>query len=123
MDTASGFRVDTVSSGSMVILALYGELDISVQSPLMAEVDRVMQQRPLVLAIDLRGLTSMDSGGVQVLISAGRRSERDGQRFFIIREAPAIDRLLNACGLDGYFELVASPDQLPDGELVPGTGR
>ncbi len=122
-DATSGFRVDTISSGSMVILGLFGELDISGQSPLMAEVDRVMQRHPMVLAIDLRGLAFLDSSGVDVLISAGRRCQRDGQRFFVIRGAPAIDRLLNACGLDGHFELVASPDQLSDGELVLGAGR
>jgi hypothetical protein len=41
----------------------------------------------------------------------------------VIRGTPAVDRLLTACGLDGYFELVAGPDQLPDGEIVVATGR
>lgn len=122
-DTGSGFRVDTVSSGSMAIVALYGELDISVQPRLMDEIDRVLRRRPMVLAIDLRGLTFMDSSGIHVLTSTGRRSQRDGQRFFLIRGAPAIDRLLHACGLGGYFELVAGPDQLPDGEIVLASGR
>ena len=112
-DAASGFRVDTVSSGSMVILALHGELDISGQSPLMAEVDRVMQRNPMVLAIDLRGLAFMDSSGVDVLISAGRRCQRDGQRFFIIRGAPAIDRLLtpavSTAILSSWPALISSP--------------
>jgi anti-anti-sigma factor len=118
-DAATGFRVDTVSWGALSIVALHGELDLSVKSPLMAEIDRVLKQRPMILAIDLRGLSFMDSTGIHVLISTGRRCQDGGQRFFVIRGTPPIDRLLDACGLDGHFELVASPDQLPDGEILP----
>jgi anti-anti-sigma factor len=107
----------------MAIVAPYGELDISVQQRLTDEIDRVLQRCPMVLAIDLRGVTFMDSSGIHVLICAGRQCERGGQRFFVIRGTPAVDRLLTACGLDGYFELVAGPDQLPDGEIVVATGR
>ena len=103
MDTRSTFRVDALDSGSMSIIALHGELDVSVQQTLMAEIDRVLAKRPVVLAIDLRGLTFMDSSGVHALISTGLRCQEQGQRFFVIRGGGHIDRVLNACGLDGLL--------------------
>jgi anti-anti-sigma factor len=104
-----------------VIIALHGELDISARPRLAAEVDQVLTGRPLVLAIDLRGLSFMDSSGIHVMVTAGRRCQQRGQRFFLIRGGPQIDRLLAASGLEGYFETVDDPDQLADGALAAET--
>jgi anti-sigma B factor antagonist len=114
----TAFRVDSVASGPMSIIALQGEFDISVQDQLEVEIDRVLDGRPVILAIDLRGVSFMDSSGVHAMIAAGLRCERNGRRFLLIRGGPHIDRLLAACGLDGYFETVAGPDELPEGDLT-----
>ena len=80
----------------------------------MTEIDRVLSQRPVVLAIDLRGLSFMDSSGVHVLdLRPAGAARSSGQRFFVIRGGRHIDRLLTACGLDGYFEMVAGPISCP----------
>jgi anti-anti-sigma factor len=84
------------------------------------EIERVMARRPVVMAVDLRGLSFMDSTGVHALISTGLRCQEQGQRFFVIRGGPHIDRVLTACGVSGCFEMVAGPDQLPDGEIAFG---
>jgi len=122
MGTRSTFRVEALDWGSMSIIAPHGELDVSVQQTLLAEIDRVLAKRPVVLAVDLRGLTFMDSTGVHALISTGLRCQEQGQRFFVIRGGGHIDRVLNACGVDGCFEMVGGPDQLPDGEFTLSSG-
>ncbi len=122
MDARSAFRVDTLDWGSMWIVAPHGELDVSVQDRLLTEIDRVLAKRPVVLAIDLRGLSFMDSTGVHALIATGMRCQEHGQRFFVVRGGGHIDRVLTACGLEGCFEMVSSPDQLADGEIALGLG-
>lgn len=106
----------------MWIIGPQGELDVSVEEALMSEIDRVLAKRPVVLAVDLRGLTFMDSTGVHALISTGLRCQQHGQRFFVIRGGGHIDRVLSACGVDGCFEMVSGPDQLPDGEFTVSSG-
>jgi anti-anti-sigma regulatory factor len=64
----------------------------------------------------------VDASGVHALITAGRRCEARGRRFTVIRGGRQIDRLLTACGLDGYFDMVSDLDQLPDGELTAAAG-
>jgi anti-anti-sigma factor len=122
MDTRSTFRVEILDWGSMWIIALHGELDVSAQEALMGEIDAVLAERPVVLAVDLRGLTFMDSTGVHALISTGLHCQEHGQRFFVIRGGGHIDRVLSACGVDGSFEMVSGPDQLPDGEFTLTSG-
>jgi anti-anti-sigma factor len=123
MDTRSVFRVETLDWGSMSIIALHGELDVSAQPILTAELDRVLAKRPVVVAMDLRGLDFMDSTGVHVLISTGLHCQGQGQRFFVIRGGGHIDGVLTACGVEGCLEMVSGPDQLPDGEIAVGLAR
>jgi anti-anti-sigma factor len=118
MDTRSVFRAETLSAASMSIIALHGEVDLSAQAALNAEIDRVLASRPVVLAIDLRGLSFMDSSGVHALIATGLRCQQRGLRFFVIRGGPHINRLLSACGVEGCFEMVSGPDQLTDDAAV-----
>jgi anti-sigma B factor antagonist len=106
----------------MSILSPHGELDLAGVETLLSHVDWMLQDGQLVIAVDLRGLTFMDASGVHALITAGRRCEAHGRRFTVVRGARQIDRLLKACGLDGYFDMVSEPDQLPDGELMAAAG-
>ncbi len=113
----SPFHVECVTAGALSIVALQGELDISVRAKLVAAVDQVLAGGPLIVAIDLRGLRFMDSSGIHVLVSTGRRCQEHGQRFFLIRGDARIEHLLTVSGLDDYFEIVDEPDQLTDGDL------
>ncbi|HEX3834895.1 MAG TPA: STAS domain-containing protein [Solirubrobacteraceae bacterium] len=117
-----GFRIESTCAGAMSILSPHGELDLAGVETLLSHVDRLLQDGPLVIAVDLRGLTFMDASGVHALITAGRRCEAHGRRFTVVRGANQIDRLLKVCGLDGYFDMVSELDQLPDGELMAAAG-
>ena len=113
----SPFHVECTTAGALSIVALHGELDLSVRAQLIAAVDQVLAANPLIVAIDLRGLKFMDSTGIHVLVSTGRRCQEHGRRFFLIRGDARIERLLSVSGLDDYFEIVDEPDQLADGDL------
>jgi anti-sigma B factor antagonist len=112
----SPFYVECTTAGALSIVALHGELDISVRAQLIAAVDQILAADPLIVAIDLRGLKFMDSSGIHVLVSTGRRCQEHGRRFFLIRGDARIEHLLSVSGLDDYFEIVDEPDQLADGD-------
>jgi anti-sigma B factor antagonist len=112
----SPFHVECTTAGALSIVALHGELDISVRAQLIAAVDQILAANPLIVAIDLRGLEFMDSSGIHVLVSTGRRCQELGRRFFLIRGDARIEHLLSVSGLDDYFEIVDEPDQLTDGD-------
>lgn len=123
MDARSTFRVESLDWGPMWVIALHGELDISVRQPLMAEIHEVLANSPAILAIDLRGLSFMDSTGVHALMSTGLHCQEHGQRFFVIRGDKHIDFVLTAGGIDGWFEIVDTPDQLPDEAFASDRGH
>lgn len=109
-------------ASAMTILAVSGELDLAGAEVVLAYVDQALLHRPLVIAVDLRDLAFMDARGVQALVRAGERCQAGGRRFTVIRGGRHIDTLLEACGLSGYFDMVAELDQLPDGKLTISGG-
>jgi anti-sigma B factor antagonist len=114
--------IDTTHAGSMAILAPRGELDLAAFDALLERVDWLLKRDPLVLAIDLRGLTFIDARGLQALIAAGQRCEARGRRFTVIRGNAMVDRLLQTCRMDAYFDIVTDLDQLPSGKLTEAAG-
>jgi anti-anti-sigma factor len=100
----------------MAIVAPQGELDLRSVPPLVATVDAALAESPLILAIDLRGVTFLDGGTVGTLVSIGRRCEAEGRRLLLVHEGPQIDRVLSACGLDGHFDVVSGLDRIPGDE-------
>jgi anti-sigma B factor antagonist len=96
----------------LAIVVPYGELDIVVAEDLKAAVNATLETEPLVIGIDLRGLSFIDSSGIHALIKAGHRCHAEGRRFFLVRGSEHIDRLLFALGMDGPFEIVSDLDHL-----------
>ncbi len=50
--------------------------------------------------LDLSGLTFLDSTGVHLLVRAAARSRADSDRLTLLRGSPAVQRLLEICGVD-----------------------
>jgi anti-sigma B factor antagonist len=114
------FRAENVRSGALAVIALHGELDMSVTSRVAQAVDDALDADPLMVVIDLRGLTFMDSSGLSQLVKAGRRCQTRGRRFLLIRGAPQIERLMAITGFDGYFPRISDLDHLDEGLLGAG---
>lgn len=68
----------------------------------------------LLVVVDLRQLTAIDSTGLHVLIEADARARRSGQRLVVVRGPAHIDRL---------FELVGLSDRLEIIEVTPASYR
>lgn len=98
------FRIDTAVGAPDALVALVGELDLSVTERLRAELWPMVREGRSV-TIDLRDLTYLDSAGVSVLFDAAESATRRGCKFSLVDPNPHIVFVLDLTGLD---TLVAS---------------
>jgi anti-anti-sigma factor len=118
----AGVRIDLTRAGAMAIVAPHGKLDLAATRQLSATVQTTLAQSPLIVAIDLRGVTFIDRGAIGSLIEIGQRGTADGRRMLLVRGPAPIDRVISDCGLDGHFDVVDGLDQLPGGEATDVAG-
>lgn len=80
---------------------LAGELDHHAAKEILREMGEVIDERlPLRCAIDLAGLTFMDSSGIAVILGAYRRLYEIGGELFVINVPRQAARVLQAAGVD-----------------------
>jgi anti-anti-sigma factor len=88
--------VKAETSGSVTVLTLSGELDVTTSGDLMANAARVMPAQPGRLILDLSGLAFADCQGARTLAALADSSVRPA----IVRGArPRVRRVLHLLGL------------------------
>ena len=83
--------------GGAVVLRVSGELDLA-SVPRLEEALATVSADPTV--IDLSECTFLDSSGVRILASAGRKLSEAGRRFAIVASNPGLLRVLEITGVD-----------------------
>lgn len=53
-----------------------------------------------MIVVDLSGLTFISSTGVHLLVDGEVRSRADSRRLTLLRGSPALQRVLEICGVD-----------------------
>lgn len=82
-----------------VTVAVSGEVDQATVTEIDAAVDRVAG--PGTVALDLSGVTFMDSAGLRTAVQAMRAQQGAGGTLVVRHPSPMVDRLLRIAGLDG----------------------
>lgn len=93
----------SAEEGPPARVTISGELDLVSATALQAELASLEESAPDELIIDIRGVTFADSSGVDLLICAQRRAEREGRRLYVTETSPAVQDVLDLCGLRGFF--------------------
>ena len=75
---------------------------------LQAQLDELRDAGFKHVVLDLRALTFMDSSGVRLILREDRRARSTGRRFSLIRGDPAVQRVLDICGLSETLDYGAS---------------
>lgn len=71
-------------------------------------------ERVLLVTIDVRALTFIDSTGLHAIIDADARAHQTGHRLVLIRGSAQINRLFQVVGLTDRLKIVdLSPDATP----------
>jgi anti-sigma B factor antagonist len=108
----SNFRVEVRSENGAQLLSVTGELDLASSPALEEELERVANESPSLVIIDLRALDFMDSTGLSVLIRAHQRAQERGHEFGIVNGSRQVRRLLSLTGVADRLTIVEEPDEL-----------
>jgi [CysO sulfur-carrier protein]-thiocarboxylate-dependent cysteine synthase len=107
-DVHDGLRCTVAAEHGWTILVLEGELDFS-QSHIARRVLLSLQlTRRERLALDLRGLTFMDTSGIRLILEAMHRAEE----FALVRGPHLVHDVLELVGLAEQLRIVADPAAL-----------
>ena len=101
--------IEGATHEGLAAVAVRGELDIRSSPDLRAWLSRVLEQGASQLAVDLSGVSFMDSSGLGVLVGAHKRLARGGSRLQVIGASPAVVRLLTVTGLIRVFDMRDAP--------------
>ncbi len=74
----------------------------------------VMSGDPDHIVIDLRGLSFIDSSGIELLLGADALSRQGGFRLWIISGEGQVKQALDICGVADRLPLCDEPPVLPD---------
>lgn len=99
------FRVDVHPERDVVRVVPVGELDIATAPRLERELHELRSSGFDHVVLDMRGLTFMDSSGVRVVVAEHRFAEAGDREFSLISGPPAIQRVLEVCGMLGHLHL------------------
>ena len=104
---------ESMHSGSVVVVAPTGELDLSGAAILQAELDRLAEDGDLSgVVLDLRGLAFMDSSGLRLVVLADMQARDVGRRFAIVRGDETVHRVFEITRMSDRLDFVESPEEL-----------
>jgi anti-anti-sigma factor len=90
-----------------VVVAPVGELDLATVPLLDAELRQLREAGFMQLVLDLRGLSFLDSSGVQLLLMWHSRALRRGHAFTLIPGSERIQRVLALTGVVDHLSFDA----------------
>jgi anti-sigma B factor antagonist len=101
--------------GPWAVLVLTGELDLAVGGELQRDViDLLPAEEVHTVAIDLSGVTFIDSTAIGILAMAHKRAGRYGGRLAVFGASERVARVLRMTGLDTVLDLRNSVDDLAE---------
>jgi anti-sigma B factor antagonist len=104
------FGIHQEQRGDLPILRVRGELDIYTASRLKEAVLAVLSDGATSLAIDLSAVQFLDSTGLQVLMSAKKRTAERGGDVYLVGVGGQIRRVFTLLSLERIFKLSREAD-------------
>ena len=99
------FNVDVRREGSALVVAPQGELDMATVGEVRAELEGELGGAS-TLVLDLRGLTFLDTSGLQLVFEQQKRAERDSFAFVLVRGPERVQRLFDIAGMNDRLTVV-----------------
>ena len=99
--------ISTDYSAGRLTIRLAGELDHHGSREAMRKIDGLIDEYlPRDTAIDMSGLSFMDSSGIAVVLRAKRRMEALGGNLYVVNIPRQAARVLETAGLGRYVNLI-----------------
>lgn len=103
--------VDAETHGRAVVLLVTGEIDVMTASQLEESALRALEDTPVVLVVDLSGVTFLASAGLAVLVGIRKAAAHTPTDVRFVAAAPATLRPLQLMGLDQDLALYPTRDE------------
>lgn len=101
-------RYTTEERDGTAILSLSGELVFETARKVERELRNLEERKPSALAIDLSGLSMIDSTGLALVVSADSRARGEGRRLIVVEGPDSVQRVFRMTRLDDRLEMVPS---------------
>jgi anti-anti-sigma factor len=94
-----------------------GQVDLATAPKLAEVLERVLEEGPPEMTVDIAGVDFLDSAGVGVLVEAAREAAAEAVPMSVRGAHGWVARVLEITGLEGYLHLVPpEPDQTADSD-------
>ena len=100
-----GLTIDKPQSSDGSLIRVVGEVDLYSSPELRKAILKAVKEVKGDLAIDLEGVTYIDSSGIATLVEGLRSAREHGAGFALVAPSPAVMRVLELARLDSVFEV------------------
>ena len=100
-----GLTIDKSQSSDGSLIRVVGEVDLYSSPELRMAILKAVPSAEGDLAIDLAGVTYIDSSGVATLVEGLRSAREHGTGFTLVAPSPAVMQVLELARLDSIFEV------------------
>jgi len=94
----------TEAAAGGLCVRVRGEIDIDSVGAMVRELRAAEAGDAPSIVLDLSAVSFLDSSGVSALVRGALRSQADGDRLRVVT-SPAVDRVIDLCGLRGRLPL------------------
>jgi anti-anti-sigma factor len=99
-------RYTTTQENGTAVLSLSGELVFETARKVERELRVIEERKPTALAIDLSGLSMIDSTGLALVVSADSRARSEGRRLMVVEGPDSVQRVFRMTRLDDRLDIV-----------------
>src|ERR687893_748516 len=103
-------RYTTTDREGTAVLSLSGELVFETARKVERELRNIEERKPTTIAIDLSGLSMIDSTGLALVVSADSRARGEGRRLMVVEGPDSVQRVFRMTRLDDRLDIVPSLD-------------
>jgi anti-anti-sigma factor len=97
------------------VLTIRDDVDLATSPVLRSHLENLLLSKKRPLALDLSGVTHMDSSGIAVLIEGFRWAKKVGVPFVLLSPSPQVRMILELGKLEEFFDI---RNQLEDESLL-----
>jgi anti-sigma B factor antagonist len=100
-----GLTIDEQQTPEGPLIKVSGEVDLYSSPELRKVILKAIPSAKGDLAVDLSGVTYIDSSGVATLVEGLRSAHDKGSGFVLVTPSPAVMQVLELARLDSVFEV------------------
>jgi anti-anti-sigma factor len=104
-----GFDLQQTSVDQVVVISVFGTLDMLTTPQLADAIDAVSGKMPAGLIVDLSNVEFLASAGMNALVEAHRKMT-PAAKFGVVADSPATSRPLRLIGVDQVVDLYRTVD-------------